>query len=392
MKLESMPPIRFFRSLPHGPIPMDHAGMEAPLPLARPSTDRAALPGMTYRLYFRAIEFALKSRWELFMKALKDQGSLRDRAPESVLVIAEKHGSDYHPARIKAVDSGPEVSFVMNVALTERGRERMRREFGVLEHLCRSFPRRFVPKGYFFVDEPLPIGGPALQYVTMFMGEWFEGYHEFHLSVDPATSDLVPLLWDMDAGYRFLEDYESEPAFRQAAFILTYYYDMDTFREIFPWHHAAGDFVIKSENGKIDVKLITARQYAARTTFAAQSPENRLQALLLFLANLTLRMRLDRLDGAGDMAWAGEACLKAAIRGFIDGMRAKRGEGRCDPALFERFLDIIARMSPVGWAEVFREVWESYDPDAPDVPVIRERLQDHVFQVYSIAQSFLCTT
>ena len=56
--------------------------------------------------------------------------------------------------------------------------------------------------------------------------------------------------------------YRSIEVYRQAAFILTLYYDVETFEQIFPWHHAAGDFVVKADEGAVDVRLVTARQYA----------------------------------------------------------------------------------------------------------------------------------
>ena len=44
-------------------------------------------------------------------------------------------------------------------------------------------------------------------------------------------------------------------------------------------------------------------------------------------------------------------------------------------------------MSPAGWAELLSRTSESYDEDAPDVPVIREHMVDHIFRVYKAVQS-----
>ena len=108
----------------------------------------------------------------------------------------------------------------------------------------------------------------------------------------------------MDQGYTFLSESQSEEIWRKAAYILTNFYDPKTFEEIFPWHHASGDFVASAVNEQLDLKLITIRQYGPRLEFHEYSPENQVTAMALFLANLTIRMRLDRLDGVGEIVWA----------------------------------------------------------------------------------------
>jgi hypothetical protein len=180
---------------------------------------------------------------------------------------------------------------------------------------------------------------------------------------------------------------ECESLYKQAAFILTYYYDPNRFREVFPWHHAAGDFVVSRLNGGLRVKLITVRQYAPRLIVEQDTPENRLQALMLFIANLTVRMRLDRLDGVGEIAWADDHCVNATILGTLDGLMAKIHDEMCDPKLVEAFLAVATRMSPEDVARLLAEVVECYDKDAPDMPVIRSHLADHVLLVYRKFQS-----
>ena len=77
----------------------------------------------------------------------------------------------------------------------------------------------------------------------------------------------------------------------------------------------------------IDVRLISVRQHARRVVFMDDSSENAMKALLLFFANLTLRMRLDRFDGVGEIAWAGRSLRGGTIRGFLDAIQTKAHEG-----------------------------------------------------------------
>ena len=43
-------------------------------------------------------------------------------------------------------------------------------------------------------------------------------------------------------------------------------------------------------------------------------------ALLLFFLTLSIRMRLDRLDGTGDVAWADDSSLTGVWTGFLEGL------------------------------------------------------------------------
>ena len=95
----------------------------------------------------------------------------------------------------------------------------------------------------------------------MFLGEWFEGYNEFHISLDPADEKHKIIVWDHEHGNYFLSTDQTKALYRQAAKILTCYYNVETFEQISSWHHAAGDFVLKCQNDEIDLKLITVRQY-----------------------------------------------------------------------------------------------------------------------------------
>ncbi len=154
----------------------------------------------------------------------------------------------------------------------------------------------------------------------------------------PREARHRTILWDTDHGYAFLSDHEAAQIYYKASFILTTFYDPETFEEIFPWHHASGDFVASRENGQMACKLITVRQYAPRLEFYECSPENQVTALLLFLANLTIRMRLDRLDGVGDIVWAGDHSVEATIRGFVDALGRKVEDQTCNQELAIRFL------------------------------------------------------
>jgi hypothetical protein len=342
---------------------------------------------MTYRDYLQGIEAFILQNWDRFVEAVSEQAAEPVNNIDLIEIVAEKHGSDYHPARIRVGSEGRIFCLVVNVAITDRGKDRVHRDYRWLETFRTQFQKHFVPRTYFLARQTVAdINGNETDLV-MFLAEWFEGYHEFHLSRDLAQNNLGIVVWNMDQGYSFLPEAKCWEVYRQVAFILTYYYDVSAFREVFPWHHASGDFVVRLSDEALDVRMITIRQYEPRAVFQEDAAENALTAITIFLANLTLRMRLDRLDGVGDVAWAPDYCAKATVQGFADAMKEKVIQGYCYQQLSDDLFGALVAMSPVDWAELYQLVVQSYDPSAPDVPVIIANLSDHVFHVYSAIQS-----
>ncbi len=377
---------RFLHSSPSGLVQFDEKQLESFLPLARPDGNNEAVQRITYRVYLGAIRQFIHDHWEQFLEVLAGQGLKDARNIHSIDIIAEKHGGDYHPARIKVQAAAFRHSFAVNVALTPRGKPRVSQDFHLLASLRERFPAKFTPEVYFLGEVNVQAKNEEDLVIVMFMGEWLDGYHEFHLSVEPESGKTGTILWDLNRGYQFLSRDTTAEIFRQAALIMTSYYDTKTFAEVYPWHHAAGDFVVKYSEGIVDVKLITLRQHAPRMVFHEHSFRNRLTALMIFLANLTVRMRLDRLGGVGEIVWAGDHAVDGAIRGFLAGMKAQVATGMCDDMLLRQFIEETIRMAPAEVAEIFQMVTESYDEEAPDSPVILDHLADHIFEVYRLLQ------
>lgn len=346
---------------------------------------------MTYQTYLNAVKSFIVANWDQYIGLLREQGLGEIGSHSRIDIVAEKHGSDYHPARIVVSGEDTIKSFVVNVAVNDRGKSRLLQDFRTMRQLRSQHPRPLVPDVYFSGNVTTQDPDGVHEDISMFLGEWLDGFYEFHLSLDETNGSTSIVLWDVDDGYSVLSHAESDEIFREVAFILTYYYDTETFEEVFPWHHAAGDFVVSRSQGGVRVKLVTVRQYAPRLTFEEDSPENRLESLILFIVNLTVRIRLDRLDGVGEIVWAGGNCVAATMNGVLNALRAKTREEKCDSALIDGLMGIAGQMSPEEVAAMCMEVVESYDESAPDLPVIREHLADHILQVYRAFQGLSAT-
>jgi hypothetical protein len=374
-----------------GYVRVDEKAAAIPMRIARLPSNRVNRSNITYLQYFQAISSTLSH--EGYLPLIRATGALTGKditlsQLKEIRIFSEKHGSDYHPARIEITLPGKKVSFVMNVAVTQRGQRRLRHEFKALRRLERKYGYPYLPRVFFqsgqhraAAENEAPGAFPA-----MFLGEWFEGYHEFHIACDQKGERQRIVVWDRERGNPFLSREETAQIYQKTAEILTLYYDTETFEQIFPWHHAAGDFVVRTDNAFPKVRLITARQYAPMVDPGAGIPRE--EGLLFFFLNLSLRMRLDRVDGTGEIVWADAACLEATVKGFLHGLETQSEEGRMAPGMVEVFFDRCHSLGRKGLLERAGALIDACDGRAPDMPVVRDNLEKHVEAVVMILGDF----
>jgi hypothetical protein len=342
----------------------------------------------TYRRYFQSIqEVLVRDDFAALKQAVNRQLNLADPMVEldEVRIYAEKHGNWYHPAKIEVQTPEGQASFVLNAALTARGRSIMSCEIRALTYLRDQYPYPWLPTVY-FQTEILPSLSPFCseqgdQPLSFFLADWFEGFHEFHLSSNLLGQSRKLVLWDGRPEPTYLSKGQTRVVYQQISKILTCYYNVRTYEQIFPWHHGAGDFVVKIDGKKVEVRLVTVRQYKPM----AEPEEMEVsEALLFFFLNLSVRMRLDRLDGQGEIAWAGEACLESTWEGFLEGLTIKQKEGILAPGFRNYFLKWLNRFSGEELTERFLDLLNSYSPKTPDLPVIIKNITLHIQQVQKI--------
>lgn len=233
-----------------------------------------------------------------------------------------KHGAFYHPAKVDlALSDGTRPSFLLNVAASPAGRARLDAEAFYLDQLYRDYPRHFTPQIYHSGAGQCQAGDR----LPIFAAQWLAGFHEVHRT-GAIDGDAQWVVWDADEGSWYLTQAQTADFFRQAVCILTYFFDPHTLHVIGRWHHAAGDFVVgKQANGiDVDVRLITVRSYEPLVQLddnEGLSLEIVLDALVVFFLRTSLWMRLDRLDGVGELVWADEKMLGPIWEGFVQGLQ-----------------------------------------------------------------------
>ncbi|MBI5585618.1 MAG: hypothetical protein HY892_17550 [Deltaproteobacteria bacterium] len=382
--MPDFPPVRFLGSSFLGEVSLADLDPHSAIPLERPGGEKTSFfPLLTY---FHVIEQAIrKNEGEALLAALQTRLGRPVALSEirEIRIYSEKHGSDYHPAKIEARFRDRVWSFVMNVALTERGRQVLTSEFQVLDELQRRGRLPYLPPAY-FIEETSADCGPAGRWpVQMYLADWLEGFYEFHLSSDPADGKQKVVLWDAAGPNHFFPPSTADQIYREIARILTSYYDWPTFSQIHPWHLAAGDFIARIEADRAEVRLVAARQYGPLIGPPDLPPE---EALLFFLLNMTIRIRLDRLNGVGDLAWADERCLKPALEGFFLALGEKEQTGGLPREFVAYFRNYLESMAVEEIKTYLAALRDSFDQCAPDLPLIKMHWEQHLNQFLSLTR------
>jgi len=139
-----------------------------------------------------------------------------------------------------------------------------------------------------------------------------------------------------------------------------------------------------------------------------QDTELILQALLLFFLRLSIRMRLDRMDGVGEIIWADHRAVAGTLEGFLEGLSLKpqiplmpdaMADHRAVASTLEGFLEGLSLkpqipLMPDAIDRCFRyylsvctkeDVYElsqavvnEFNPMSPETPIVKQYLDEHV--------------
>ncbi len=237
-----------------------------------------------------------------------------------ITLFLEKHGAFYHPLKIQIGLTEHRIAlFVLNGAVSKPGLLLVKKEYQLIDDLNKTHLKSYLPQ-VFGVDIIKTDKGN----IGFFLGEWFDGYKEFHVTKDHGRRQIA--IWESDGSRHHISETKACPIYQEISRILTYYYNIETFEQIFPWHHAAGDFVVKQERDEVLVKLITVRSYSPLTEFSAEGKDKKthiLPSLLFFFLVLTFRIRLDRLNGTSRMVMLDKQIINSTIEGFLSALDEK---------------------------------------------------------------------
>ena len=292
-----------------------------------------------------------------------------------IQLISEKHGALYSVSRLRVLFADDVLSFAVNCAFSAEQQAFLRVEAKLLADLHSRFGLPYLP---------LPLITARAPGLMLFIAQWFDNHNEFHLSLDASGATGI-YVWRQNANSGFLEAAKVADLYMEASRILTSYLDGRTFAQIYPWHHAAGDFVLDESQNPLSLRLITVRGYRSLLARKSDSRDKMLGALHFFV-NLGIRMRIDRLDGTGELAWAGPQCLPGVIRGFVEAWEAKLENTNLPRAgeISSLFLDLSPdeRLAFVEIAAADGRV------EAGEGDFLFSRLPEHVVELSNALENF----
>lgn len=367
--------IHFLFSSSEGDIVADETLLSRPFLLNPHETH----PSLRLGDYFNAIEHVLFQNNGQVLSALLCElwkKPVHTADIQEVLIRSEKHGTLYHLASVEIIGPGSRSKFAVSTAVQEANRQWLAQEFETLRHLGNILSWSYLPVVHFLetLDWPTPQGGVSL---SIMLSEWFEDYHEWHLT-KTAAGDTGLVIWDLQRGYRMAAEWESRQIYRQASKILTLYYDLRTSHHIHPWHHAAGDFIVKSGHEIVDLKLTTARGYEPLVVFLEDQDINPIMALVYFLLDLSIRMRLDRWEGVGRLAWAPDFCVQPTVEGFFEAMTQMASRGRYSLGSLPDLSSLLKTFRRREFHKLYRQLMDLYRHEGEEMGcLVKEHLEEH---------------
>ena len=109
--------------------------------------------------------------------------------------------------------------------------------------------------------------------------------------------------------------------------------------------------------------------------------------MVYFFLNLTLKMRLDKLDGVGETVWAGNFSVDATIQGFFEALNMMNAQGRYGLGKIEELCSLLQSFHPTELERLFQSLLTLYqDEDPADLFMIQQNLNRHVLFLHQCLQ------
>ena len=89
-------------------------------------------------------------------------------------------------------------------------------------------------------------------------------------------------------------------------------------------------------------------------------------------------MRVDRLDGVGEVVWAENYCLEGVVAGFFEGLaRGEKGVRRGMVSV-EEIKKVLCSFSRDEWLQLLVELLETYEFSEEELSLISEHGDGHI--------------
>ena len=377
-------------SSPQGDILLETDDLSKPFLL----TPEKAHPHLTLGDYFDTIRNCiLDDGGELLKGALKSTYHKNFNVEEiqKIQIRSEKHGILYHLASVEVFTAEARVKFTMSTAISNTGRDSILQEHDILTRLNRHSQFSFLPRIYGIRKMVCHAAGGRDVEMVILAAQWFEDYHEWHVTTDPSDPGQKIEIWDFKRGPRYASSGETSLIIEECSKILACYYDFENCSHIGEWHHAAGDFIVKCPPAaKPEVRLTTVRNYAPLMPAFSKKNLDATIPILYFFLDTTVRIRLDRLDGVGETVWLEDFAVAATIKGFLEGLRLQEQNGNgAAEVRADTLLSLLQSLDTSELTRIFDPLLAHYAAqNSNDMDLIGAHVADHITLLHQALQDF----
>lgn len=145
----------------------------------------------------------------------------------------------------------------------------------------------------------------------------------------------------------------------------------------------------------MELRLVTVRRYAAifekqkNIRAAPVDPQQILQALLIFFLRLSIHMRLDRLDGIGEMVWSDSIAVEATLIGFLEALSMKPDVPSLPDSPLACFIAYLASCTEEDLIDLTAAIVNRFNPQMPGLTVVQKNMRRHAETLYTSFQQIL---
>ena len=145
---------------------------------------------------------------------------------------------------------------------------------------------------------------------------------------------------------------------------------------------------MQEDGKKVDIRLITIRDYGPVVDFSSGKRAAKLLALILFFLHLTIQMRLDRLDGVGEVVWADDYCLEGVVAGFFEGLALGDAKARSGIPSEEEIRGLLQSFAREEWLDLMKECLEAYHLSQEELSLVNEHGETHLDKLHEVLTTF----
>jgi hypothetical protein len=100
-------------------------------------------------------------------------------------------------------------------------------------------------------------------------------------------------------------------------------------------------------------------------------------------------MRLDRLDGIGEMVWSDSIAVEATLIGFLEALSMQPDLASLPDSPLACFIAYLASCTEGDLIDLTEAIVNRFNPQMPGLPIVKKNFGEHVETLYAAIQQIL---